>query len=175
LEVRTATDPNGTLENVRGVLKTLAPNLPVTSATTQVQHTAESLGGEQSLTTLLSVFGALAIILASIGLYGVIAYSVARRTHEIGIRVALGADRSQVLRMVLGQGLQLTLIGVGVGFLCAVIEAQVLASNLYGVAQTDPITFVGVALLLTSVAIAASYIPARRAMKVDPMVALRYE
>jgi predicted permease len=175
LEVRTATDPSGTLENVRGVLKTLAPNLPVTNATTQVQHTAESLGGEQSLTTLLSVFGALAIILASIGLYGVIAYSVARRTHEIGIRVALGADRSQVLRMVLGQGLQLTLIGVGVGFLCAAIEASVLANNLYGVAQTDPITFVGVALLLTSVAIAASYIPARRAMKVDPIVALRYE
>jgi len=117
----------------------------------------------------------LAVMLASIGLYGVIAYSVARRTREIGIRAALGAGRPDILRMVLGQGLRLTLVGIGVGLAGAAATSRVLSSKLYGVMPTDPATFASVALLLMGVALAACYIPARRAVRVDPMVALRYE
>lgn len=175
MEVRTTQESSVAIAGVRRVAQAIDASLPLAGISTQATHISESLGAERSLTTLLSLFSVLAVILASIGLYGVISYSVARRTHEIGIRVALGAGRSDVLRMVLGQGVRLTLTGVGVGLAGAAAGSRVLSSKLFGVTSTDPATFAGVALLLTGVALAACYLPARRAMKVDPIVALRYE
>jgi putative ABC transport system permease protein len=136
---------------------------------------ADSLAARRFSMILLGVFAALALLLSSIGIYGVISYVVGQRTHEIGIRMALGAQRSHVLRLMLGEGMKMALMGVAIGVAAALGLTQLMASMLFGVSATDPITFCGVALVLTSVALTACYIPARRAMRVDPMVALRYE
>jgi predicted permease len=136
---------------------------------------SRSISTQRLTMFLLSVFSALALILSTVGIYGVISYLTGQRTHEIGVRVALGASRSDVLRMVLGEGLKITLIGIAIGLAAAFGLTRLITTVIYGVGTTDPITFASVAILLSGVALLACYIPARRAMRVDPMVALRYE
>jgi len=124
---------------------------------------------------IIGLFALTALLLAGLGIYGVISYLVSERTHEIGIRLALGAQRSDILRMVVRQGLRLAIAGAAVGLVCALIVSHLMAGLLYGVRPTDPVTFAGVALLLIGVALLACYIPARRAIRVDPLVALRHD
>ena len=124
---------------------------------------------------ILSLAGSMALLIGAIGLYGVIGYSVSQRTHEIGIRMALGGQREDILRLILGQGTKLTFIGVAIGLAAAFGLSRFLSSLLYGVKPTDPLTFLGVTIMLVLVTLMACYIPARRAMRVDPLVALKYE
>jgi putative ABC transport system permease protein len=136
---------------------------------------SDSVSPRRFSSALVAIFAGLALLLAVVGVYGVMSYTVSQRTQEIGVRMALGAQMSTVRRMILGQTLRLTLLGVGLGLAGAVVVARFLTSLLFGVGMYDPVTFLGVAGLLIAVALAASYIPARRAMRVDPIVALRYE
>ena len=173
--VRTSVKPLALSRNVEIAVRDTDPNLPVGHVRSMEEVLSISLAFQRFLMALMSVFAGLALVLAAVGIYGVIAYSVAQRTHEFGIRMALGATRGEVLRMVIGQGFRLTLLGVAVGLAGAFGLTRFLASMLYGVKPTDPVTFLIVSLALTAVAMLASYIPARRATKVDPVVALRYE
>src|SRR6059058_2260658 len=160
---------------VREQVQSLDPTLPVSGAETLNETVSASLAQRRFSMEMITLFALTALLLAGLGIYGVISYLVSERTHEIGIRLALGASRSNILRIVLRQGLGLAIVGAAVGLVCAFIVSHLMASLLYGVRPTDPPTFVGVAFLFIGVAVLACYLPARRAMKVDPMVALRYE
>jgi predicted permease len=173
--VRTQGDAAALAALVRREVASIDPEQPVASLKTMRARLAESVAQRRFQMMLLGLFAALALALASVGIYGVMAYSVAQRTHEIGVRIALGAQRRDVLRLVIGQALMLTLAGVGAGLLGALIATRLLTTLLYGVSANDPATFASVALFLITIALVASYIPARRATKVDPMIALRYE
>jgi putative ABC transport system permease protein len=175
LEVRVAGDPMRLVAPVRRQIHDLDEELVIGDVWTLKSFRDAGLGQERSSAVLLSGFGVLALALAGIGLYGVLAFAVARRTHEIGVRMALGASRSNVLKLVTAQGMALTLAGLAVGLMGAFGLTRLVASSLYGVQPTDPITFGGAAAFVAVVALVASYLPARRAAKVDPMVALRYE
>jgi putative ABC transport system permease protein len=170
-----AGDPLALTSSLRGAVAELDKEQLIWQTRTLDQMVAASVAGRRFNMTLLGLFAGVAMLLAALGLYGVMAYSVTRRTHEIGVRMALGARGSDVLRMVVGQGMRLALLGVAVGLAAAFAVTRVLASLLYGVTTTDPLTYAGLAALLASVAFLASYLPARRATKVDPMEALRYE
>ena len=173
--VRTAGSPLAMLDPIRRKVEQTNSEEVVFDAHAYEQIVSQSLSDRSFAMTLLGVFAALALILSSIGIYGVVSYIVGQRTHEIGIRIALGAQRGDVLKQVLWEGGQAPLIGVGLGLLAALGLTQLMSSVLYGVSALDPVTFVAVALVLMGVSLMASYIPARRAMRVDPVVALRYE
>jgi predicted permease len=180
-EVRTGSDPTAVAAAVRHALKEVEPNLPVGRMITQIDQADETLRMERLFAKLLTLFGLLAQQLAAIGLFGVLAYTVSQRTHEIGIRMALGAQRSNVMKMIVRQGMVLALIGVVLGLIGAYVLTKYLESwvklsdMLFGVQVTDPFTYGLIAVLLSLVALVACYIPARRATKVDPLVALRNE
>ncbi len=173
--LRTAVDPRSLVDAVRSEIRAMDKDLPPFDIKTMNDLLYESVARERFTMLLLAIFAGLALALAGIGIYGVINYSVARRTHEIGIRMALGADSKAVLRLVVGQGLRLAVAGVAIGLGAALALTRLMSSLLFGVSAIDPLTFAGVSLILITVAVVACSIPARRATKVDPMEALRYE
>jgi predicted permease len=175
LTVRSDGDPRLLTSLVRDIVKQIDKNIPLARVMTMDEILSTSVAQPRLVTILLGLFGILALILASVGIYGVLAYSVSQRTSEIGIRMALGASRSSVLRMVLRQGLRLTGIGLAIGLVLALGLTRLMSGVLFGVSPTDPATFTMILLLLGTIAMLASYLPARHATRVDPMVALRYE
>jgi putative ABC transport system permease protein len=175
LVIRTTEESTQLGRELQGVVSGLNGDVPVTQIETLHGWLSEAVAGPRSTASLFSIFAGLAVILGAVGVYGVISYSVAQRTREIGIRVALGAKRKQVLLLVVGHGARLAVIGVAIGLVGALLLTRLMASLLYGVGAADPFTYFIVAVLLVFIALAASYIPARRAMRVDPVVALRYE
>jgi putative ABC transport system permease protein len=175
LNVRTDVDPLTLQIPITNAIRSVNTDQAIADIRSLDQIKSASMGGRRIPSVLLGVFGAVALILAGIGIYGVISYSVAQRTREIGIRVALGASERSLLRLVLDRGVVLTGIGLVLGLAGAFGLTRLMASMLFGVGARDPMTMVSVGLVLASVALLASYVPARRAMKVDPIVALRYE
>jgi putative ABC transport system permease protein len=175
LLVRTSQMPSQFAGDLQSVVSRLNGDVPVTQIETLHGWLSEAVAGPRSTASLFSIFAALALALGAVGVYGVISYAVTQRTREIGIRMALGARREEVLYLVVGQGVRLAAVGVAIGLAGALLLTRLMGSLLYGVGAADPLTYVTVGILLLLVAVAASYIPARRAMHVDPMVALRYE
>jgi putative ABC transport system permease protein len=175
IAIRTSSASPGLLEEVKRRIWSLDSQLPISDVRTMDELMAVSLAEQRFNMSLLGLFAALALILATVGIYGAMAYSASQRTHEIGIRTALGAQRRDVLRLVMGDGAKIALAGIAIGIAGALALTRLMASLLFEVLPTDPATFVAVAILLAFVTLAACYIPARRAMRVDPMVALRYE
>jgi predicted permease len=173
--VARTSDPTGTAAAVMKEVHALDPNVPVYEVKTMEQLLSDSLARRRFAMVALGLFALVAMILAAVGIYGVISYSVTQRTREIGIRMALGASRGDVLRMIVRQGMLLAAVGLGLGLAGALGVTRLMESLLFGVGATDPLTFIGIAVLLGGVALVACYIPARRATKVDPMAALRYE
>ena len=175
LVVRTSSDPLLLARAIETEIHAIDKDQPVADIQTMDQVLSDSVARPRFQTVLLGLFAGLALVLAVVGIYGVMSYAVSQRTREIGIRMALGAAPASILKMVLGEAMALTLVGVAAGLAAAAALTRYLATMLYGVTTADPATFAGVSLLLTAVAAVASFIPARRATKVDPMVALRYE
>jgi putative ABC transport system permease protein len=175
LAIRTSGRPENLISAVRAQVKELDPDLPIIHVMPMTEVVSMSIWQPRLYTALFGVFAAVALILAMVGIYGVMSYAVSQRTREIGLRMALGAERKDVLKLVVGQGIALAAIGVGVGLVLALGLTRLMSSLLFGVGATDPITFAAVSVLLTGVALGACFVPARRAARVDPMVALRYE
>jgi putative ABC transport system permease protein len=186
--LRTDGEPTALAGAVRKIVHDVDPNLPVTNVTTQTARAQATLGQEQLYARLLSFFGVVALLLAAIGLFGVLAHSVNQRTKEIGIRMAFGAQVGSVLRLIIWEGMKLVLLGLALGVLLGFAFKRLVAfheftadtwqrmkEQLYGVSVSDPLTLVAILVLLLFVALLACWLPARRAAKVDPLVALRYE
>lgn len=173
--VRTRGTALSAVPEIRGAIGAIDAQLPLTDIQSMKEVVSSSLGGWRFRAILLTTFAGLALLIAAIGIYGLMWYAVSRKTHEIGIRMALGAQKSDLLRLVIWNGIKLALVGIGIGIAAALALTRLLASMLYGVKPTDPLTFIAVSLILIGVALLACYIPTRRATKVDPMVALRYE
>jgi putative ABC transport system permease protein len=175
LVVRSGADPAALTSVIREAVQSIDKDQPLFAISTMKELVSNSVATRRMTLVLLGLFSGLALILGAIGIYGVISYSVVQRTHEIGIRMALGAPRCEVFRLVVGEGLKLAGIGIAIGVVAAFGLARVMSSLLYAVSATDFETFAGVAILLALVALLACYVPARRAMRVDPIVALKYE
>jgi putative ABC transport system permease protein len=172
---KASADPNQLVAAMRQQVRSVDPDQPIYNVRTMNEIRSESVAPERLNLTLLTLFAGIALVLAIVGIYGVMSYSVTQRTHEIGIRMAIGARPRDVFKMVIGQGMILALIGVGFGLVGAFGLTRLMASMLFGVEPTDPATFAVIAVLLTLVALLACYLPSRRATKVDPVVSLRYE
>jgi len=174
-EVRTAGDPSGLVSTIREAVREVDPDLPVTNTTTQAEAVEGRLAKEKLFAQAYLLFGLLALALASIGLFGLMSYSVARRTNEIGIRIALGAGRGDVVSMVLKESMTMVGVGIAIGLLAALAAGRFVSTLLFGLAPTDVTTIAAAVVVMTGVSLLAGYLPARRAARVDPMVALRYE
>jgi len=175
LVVKTDVDPASLATTVRKAVWDVDKDQPVSNIRTMEEILADSIARQRFSMLLLAIFAGVALVLAGVGIYGVMSYSVAQRTREIGIRMALGAQTSAVLKLAVGYGMKLVIVGIVIGLIAAFALTRLMATLLFGVTATDPTTFTLISLLLVSVAALASYIPARRATKVDPMIALRYE
>jgi putative ABC transport system permease protein len=175
LIVKSGVEPAAMTSAIRGAIGTIDKDQPIFAIATMNEMIDNSMSASRITLILLGLFGALALVLASIGIYGVISYSVAQRTHEIGVRMALGADRGDVVRMILSHGVRIAGAGVLIGAVASFGLTRLMTKMLYSVSAADPVTFITVGLALLMVAMLACYIPARRTLRVDPMVALRYE
>jgi putative ABC transport system permease protein len=173
--VRTASDALRFSSGVQKEIRALDPQQPVADVRTMEQVISKSIARPRFNTLLLAIFAGVALVLASVGLYGVMNYSATQRTHEVGIRMALGATRSDIMRLVVGNGMLLTLIGIAIGVIGSLGLTRVMQTFLFGIGATDALTFIGVSGLLAAVALLANYVPARRATRVNPVIALRYE
>jgi len=173
--LRAAAEPTALTGAARDEVMKLDPAQPVSNLKTVERMIHETTSPKRIMTAMMGVFAAVALLLAGVGLYAVMAYAVSHRTHEIGVRMALGARSRDIMRLVTGQGLKLTLVGLALGMAGAVALTRVMEPLLYGVTATDPLTFILISLALAGAALLACWIPARRAMRVDPMVALRCE
>jgi ABC-type lipoprotein release transport system permease subunit len=175
LVLRTSQDPAGLTPAVRAQIAAIDKNVAVYQAATMDQLLDTSVAPQRLNLYLLALFGALALVLAAVGIYGVLAFTITRREHEIGVHLALGAHPRQILRLVVWQGMRPVLFGIAIGVGAAVALTRLLSSLLFQISATDPVTFAAMAVLLVLIALGACYIPARRAMRVDPLVALRHE
>jgi putative ABC transport system permease protein len=173
--LKTATDPAALAEPLRRAVKEVDPGVAVASITTMDRLIADSIGSSRFFATLVAIFAGLALVLAAVGLYGVMSYAVAQRTPEIGVRLALGAAERQIFRLVVGESLKLAAVGLVLGAAGSVAVGQALKRMLFGVGGTDVLTFAVTGTILVGVVFVASYLPARRAMRIDPMEALRVE
>ena len=173
--VRASGDPTSLIPVIRREVKAMDSGRPVHTFRMMDEYVSDAMAGTSFAMTLLGLFATIALALAAIGLYGVVSYTVSQRTSEIGIRMALGAHRRDIFRMVLGHGLTFVLVGIVLGLMGAFALTRLLSSQLYGVGATDPSTFAATSAILVAVALFACYLPSRRATRVDPMVVLRYE
>jgi putative ABC transport system permease protein len=173
--LRTASDPSSVGRAARAAIASLDTTIAASRMWTIDELMTASVAPPRFRTLLVGIFAALGLLLAAVGIYGVMAYAVSERTHELGVRIALGADRSALMRLVLGEAALLAAAGVGIGLAGAMVATRLMRSMLFGVTSTDPVTFITVAGVLVVSALAASYVPTYRATRVDPMVALRYE
>ena len=173
MTIKATGDPSGLVHSIREEVKAIDPNLPITGVRSMHEYVADALAPTRFVVVLLGVFAIIAMTMAAIGLYGILAFSVRQRTYEMGVRIALGATRSRIMALVLRQGLQLTVLGFTIGVAGAIVLNSIIASMLFGVTATDPLTFAGIGLISLLVAVVASYVPASRATRVNPVVALR--